>query len=100
MAGLLLHFECVFLGSLSHPAGARPSHTISEVVAKISPMESASLPRSISLEKRISDYYCVKRGYDPFLQSRAMNRSASPDRTRRALERLRVRASKDFNCEK
>src|SRR5712671_6503991 len=30
MAGLLLHFECVSIGSLSHPAGGRPSHTISE----------------------------------------------------------------------
>src|SRR2546421_3483575 len=29
MAGLLLHFECVSIGSLSHPAGDRPSHSIS-----------------------------------------------------------------------
>src|ERR1700687_139979 len=29
MAGLLLHFECVSIGSLSHPAGSRPSHSIS-----------------------------------------------------------------------
>src|SRR5712664_1066568 len=32
MAGLLLHFECVLLGSLQHPAGGRPSHSISEVI--------------------------------------------------------------------
>jgi hypothetical protein len=30
MAGLLLHFECASIGSLSHPAGDRPSHSISE----------------------------------------------------------------------
>jgi hypothetical protein len=24
-----LHFECVSIGSLSHPAGDRPSHSIS-----------------------------------------------------------------------
>jgi hypothetical protein len=29
MAGLLLHLECVSIGSLSHPAGDRPSHPIS-----------------------------------------------------------------------
>jgi hypothetical protein len=29
MAGLLLHFECVTIGSLTHPAGDRPSHSIS-----------------------------------------------------------------------
>src|SRR6266481_3954899 len=35
MAGLLLHFECVSIGSLSHPAGGRPSHTISESAISI-----------------------------------------------------------------
>src|SRR5271168_5321262 len=29
MAGLLLHLECVSIGSVSHPAGGRPSHPIS-----------------------------------------------------------------------
>jgi hypothetical protein len=29
--GLLLHFECVLLGSLPHPAGDWPSHSISDL---------------------------------------------------------------------
>jgi hypothetical protein len=29
MAGFLLHFECLSIGSISHPAGGRPSHPIS-----------------------------------------------------------------------
>jgi hypothetical protein len=28
MVGLLLHLECVTIGSLTHPAGDRPSHPI------------------------------------------------------------------------
>src|SRR5712691_908168 len=28
MVGLLLHFQCVIIGSLSHPAADRPSHPI------------------------------------------------------------------------
>jgi len=30
MAGSPLHFECVSIGSLPHPAGSRPSHSISQ----------------------------------------------------------------------
>src|SRR5205807_5184610 len=30
MVGSFLHFECAHIGSLSHPAGSRPSHPISE----------------------------------------------------------------------
>jgi len=29
MAGSPLHLECVYIGSLTHPAGSRPSHPIS-----------------------------------------------------------------------
>jgi hypothetical protein len=34
MAGLLLHFECVSIGTLTHPAGGQPSHSISVTVLR------------------------------------------------------------------
>src|SRR4051812_39926282 len=40
MAGLLLHFECVSIGSLSHPAGGWPSHSISDSMI----LDSRELP--------------------------------------------------------
>src|SRR5205814_8487663 len=45
-----LHFECVSIGSLSHPAGDRPSHSISvsalsiTVSCRVATSESGSAP--------------------------------------------------------
>jgi len=42
MAGLLLHLECVLLGSLPHPDRSRPSHSISEIIENEVPVEGAN----------------------------------------------------------